>query len=496
MPDIFLRVTGINKSFAGVHALADINMSVEKGEVRCLLGENGCGKSTLIKIISGVYTPDSGSIEIEGESFSSLQPVQAMQKGVQVIYQDFSIFPNLTVADNIAMNTFRVHNKKVVNWNEIRKRAKTALDHLGVDIDLDVKAEALSVADKQVVAICRAIIQDAKLIIMDEPTTALTKKEVSALLKIIQQLKEEGIAVIFVTHKLEEVMDVTDTVTILRNGKMVIDGEKTSEFDLSKFAYYMTGREIIDDPFVPEITDGEEMLRLEHLSLKDGFEDVSLTINRGDILGVTGLLGSGRTEFAQCLFGQYPATKGKIYIEGKEVRISSVDAAIENGIGYVPEDRLTEGLFLNKSISSNIYVSVLDVYKKGMGVSDTKKLQEVGETWVKNLSIKTPDAENLVSTLSGGNQQRVVLAKWLARNPKVLILNGPTVGVDIGSKAEIHKVVRNLANSGMAVIIISDDIPEVLTNCNKVAVMKMGRIVGQYKSSELTNESLAEMLTE
>ena len=496
MPDIFLRVTGINKSFAGVHALADINMSVEKGEVRCLLGENGCGKSTLIKIISGVYTPDSGSIEIEGESFSSLQPVQAMQKGVQVIYQDFSIFPNLTVADNIAMNTFRVHNKKVVNWNEIRKRAKTALDHLGVDIDLDVKAEALSVADKQVVAICRAIIQDAKLIIMDEPTTALTKKEVSALLKIIQQLKEEGIAVIFVTHKLEEVMDVTDTVTILRNGKMVIDGEKTSEFDLSKFAYYMTGREIIDDPFVPEITDGEEMLRLEHLSLKDGFEDVSLTINRGDILGVTGLLGSGRTEFAQCLFGQYPATKGKIYIEGKEVRISSVDAAIENGIGYVPEDRLTEGLFLNKSISSNIYVSVLDVYKKGLGVSDTKKLQEVGETWVKNLSIKTPDAENLVSTLSGGNQQRVVLAKWLARNPKVLILNGPTVGVDIGSKAEIHKVVRNLANSGMAVIIISDDIPEVLTNCNKVAVMKMGRIVGQYKSSELTNESLAEMLTE
>lgn len=496
MPEVFLRVSNIYKSFAGVHALQGINLTVAKGEVRCLLGENGCGKSTLIKIISGVYTPDSGTIEIDGESFTSLQPVQAMQKGVQVIYQDFSIFPNLTVADNIAMNTFRVHNRKTINWKEIREKAQRALDHIGVDIDLDVKAEALSVADKQVVAICRAIIQDAKLIIMDEPTTALTKKEVSALLKIIQQLKEEGIAVIFVTHKLEEVMDVTDTVTILRNGQMVIDGEKTSDFDLSKFAFYMTGREIVDDPFVPEITDGDEMLRLEHLSLKDGFEDVSLTINRGDILGVTGLLGSGRTEFAQCLFGQYPATKGKVFMEGKEVRLSSVDAAIENGIGYVPEDRLTEGLFLNKSISSNIYVSVLDKCKKAFGVSDKQKLKETGETWVKNLSIKTPDAENLVSTLSGGNQQRVVLAKWLARNPKVLILNGPTVGVDIGSKSEIHKVVRNLANSGMAVIIISDDIPEVLTNCNKVAVMKKGRIVGQYSSKDLTNESLAAMLTE
>ena len=496
MSEVFLRVSNITKTFAGVTALSDVNMTVEKGEVRCLLGENGCGKSTLIKIISGVYKPDGGTIEIEGESFSELQPVQAMEKGVQVIYQDFSIFPNLTVADNIAMNTLRVAKKKTVNWKVIREKAQTALDHIGVNIDLDVKAEALSVADKQVVAICRAIIQDAKLIIMDEPTTALTKKEVSNLLLIIQQLKKEGISVIFVTHKLEEVMEVTDTVTILRNGKMVIDGEKTSEFDLSKFAYYMTGREIVDEPFVPQITDGAEMLRLEHLSLKNGFEDVSLAINGGDILGVTGLMGSGRTEFAQCLFGQYPATSGKIFIEGKEVRIRSVDDAIENGIGYVPEDRLTEGLFLNKSISSNIFVSVLDMCKKAFGISDTKKMDEIGATWVKNLSIKTPDPNNLVSTLSGGNQQRVVLAKWLARNPKVLILNGPTVGVDIGSKSEIHKVVRNLANSGMAVIIISDDIPEVLTNCNKVAVMKKGHITGQYRADELTTESLASMLTE
>ncbi|MBQ4628649.1 MAG: sugar ABC transporter ATP-binding protein, partial [Clostridia bacterium] len=460
MSDVFLRATKINKSFAGVHALNDVNLTINKGEVRCLLGENGCGKSTLIKVISGVYTPDSGEIEIEGQKFKKMQPVEAMAKGVQVIYQDFSIFPNLTVADNIAMNTLRVKKKSFVNWKTIRTKAQEALDHLGVNIDLDVKVESLSVADKQIVAICRAIIQDAKLIIMDEPTTALTKKEVSSLLNIITMLKKEGIAIIFVTHKLEEVMEVTDTVTILRNGQMVVDGEKTSEFDMSKFAYYMTGREIKDVPFEPEITDGGEMLRLEHLSLKDGFDDISLTVNRGDVFGVTGLLGSGRTEFAQCLFGQYPATSGKIFIEGKEVKLDSVNASITNGIGYVPEDRLTEGLFMQKSIASNIFVSVLDIFKKIFGISDKKALSSTAVDWVKELSIKTPDANHLITTLSGGNQQRVVLAKWLARNPKVLILNGPTVGVDIGSKAEIHKVLRKLANSGMAVIIISDDIPE------------------------------------
>jgi simple sugar transport system ATP-binding protein len=494
MSDFFLRVTNINKSFAGVHALTNISLAVKKGEVRCLIGENGCGKSTLIKIISGVYTPDSGEIEIEGHKYKKLHPEEAMKLGIQVIYQDFSIFPNLTVADNIAMNTLRVKKKKFINWKTIRSKAQEALDHLDVKIDLDVKAEALSVADKQIVAICRAIIQDAKLIIMDEPTTALTKKEVSALLKIITQLKEEGISVIFVTHKLEEVMDVTDTVTILRNGACVIDGAKTSDFDISKFAYYMTGREIIDEPFVPRITGGKELLRAEHLSLKDGFDDVSIKVNSGDILGVTGLLGSGRTEFAQCLFGQFPATSGKLYIEGKEAKIKSVNDAISSGIGYVPEDRLTEGLFLKKSIASNIYVSVLQKCRKAFGISDKRALKETGEKRVKELSIKTPDPENIITTLSGGNQQRVVLAKWLARDPKVLILNGPTVGVDIGSKSEIHRVLRNLANKGMAVIIISDDIPEVLMNCNKVVVMKMGRIVGQFDTSELKQAQLAGML--
>lgn len=494
MSDVILRAININKSFAGVHALTDVNLTIRKGEVRCLIGENGCGKSTLIKVISGVYTPDSGELEVAGHKYGKLQPDQAMSMGIQVIYQDFSIFPNLTVADNIAMNTFRVQKKKLINWRTIRRKAQEALDHLDVKIDLDVKAEALSVADKQIVAICRAIIQDAKLIIMDEPTTALTKKEVASLLEIIRQLKEEGIAVIFVTHKLEEVIGVTDTVTILRNGVCVVDGENTSNFNTSKLAYYMTGHEIVDETFVPEITNGSEMLRVEHLSLKDGFSDISMTVNSGDILGVTGLLGSGRTELAQCLFGQFPASSGKIYLEGKPVKIRTVKDAIKYGIGYVPEDRLTEGLFLKKSIASNIFVSVLEKFRKALVFSDNRALKTTADRWVKELLIKTPDSENIITTLSGGNQQRVVLAKWLARNPKLLILNGPTVGVDIGSKLEIHKVLRKLANQGIAIIIISDDIPEVLTNCNKVVIMKMGRIVGEMEATTAKHEQLAGML--
>ncbi len=274
----------------------------------------------------------------------------------------------------------------------------------------------------------------------------------------------------------------------------MVDGEPTSGFDVNKLAYYMTGREIVDETFVPKIQNGRELLRVEHLSLKDGFNDISLTVNSGDILGVTGLLGSGRTEFAQCLFGQYTATSGKMFIEGKPVKIRSVKDAIKNGIGYVPEDRLTEGLFLKKSIGSNIFVSVLDKFRKMLFFTDNRALKAVGDKWVKELAIKTPNAENIITTLSGGNQQRVVLAKWLARDPKILILNGPTVGVDIGSKMEIHKVLRKLANQGIAVIIISDDIPEVLTNCNKIVIMKMGRIVGQIDSNSVGQEQLADML--
>ncbi len=493
---VFLSVNNISKSFAGVKALKKINLKLDEGEVRCLVGENGCGKSTLIKIISGVYTPDEGSgeIVISGKSYQKLSPREAIKNGIQVIYQDFSIFPNLTVAENIALNTMRTQNKKVVRWGELRKIAQKALDNVGVSMDLYTKVEKLSVADKQLVAICRAINQDAKLIVLDEPTTALTKKEVERLLDIIRELKSRGIAIIFVTHKLDEVIEVSDTVSIVRNGENVIDGP-ISEFDMSKFSYYMTGKEIVDVKFEKEYKGHEELLKLENLSVENGFADVSFTLYRGDIMAVTGLLGSGRTELAQALFGQYKATSGKMYVNGKEVHFKSINDAIKAGIGYVPEDRNTEGLFTDRSIADNIGVTVIDKYKNALNVVDEKKVKEVADEWVSKMRIKTPDSNNIVTTLSGGNAQRVVLGKWLANDPQILILNGPTVGVDIGSKSEIHRLVRELANKGMGVIIISDDIPEVMTNCNRVIVMKKGRIVGEFNTSETNEDALTKMLS-
>ncbi len=493
---VFLSVNNISKSFAGVKALKKINLTLNEGEVRCLVGENGCGKSTLIKIISGVYTPDEGSgeIVIGGKSYQKLTPNEAIKNGIQVIYQDFSIFPNLSVAENIALNTLRTQKKKTVKWNTLRKIAQAALDNVGVKMDLYEKVEKLSVADKQLVAICRAINQDAKLIVLDEPTTALTKKEVERLLDIIRELKSRGIAIIFVTHKLDEVIEVSDTVSIVRNGENVIDGP-ISEFDMTKFSYYMTGKEIVDVQFDQQLKDGEELLRLEHLTLKDGFADISFKLNRGEIIAVTGLLGSGRTELAQALFGQYKTTGGKLFVRGKEVHFKSINDAIKAHIGYVPEDRNTEGLFLTRSIADNIGVTVLDRYKKPMNIIDRKKIKGVADEWVGKLRIKTPDSNNVITTLSGGNAQRVAIGKWLANDPQILILNGPTVGVDIGSKAEIHKILREFANQGMGVIIISDDLPEVLTNCNRVLVMKHGRIVGEFNTSETNEAALAQILS-
>lgn len=493
MSENILSVKNISKSFVGVQALLDVSMDIKKGEVRCLAGENGCGKSTLIKIISGAYKADEGEIIVGGKSHKKLTPKEAINHGIQVIYQDFSIFPNLTVAENIAMNTLRAENARLVNWRTIRKTAQEAIERVHVNIDLDKVVETLSVADKQLVAICRALTQEAKLIIMDEPTTALTKKEVDALKEVIRRLKKDGISILFVSHKLDEVMEVSDTVTILRNGKHVIDGN-IQDFDMTRFAFYMTGREIETTAFDPQMKDGAELLKVQNLSVKGGFKDVSFTLRRGEILGITGLLGSGRTELALALFGKHSISSGKIFVNGKPAKIHSMQDAIKQGIGYVPEDRLSEGLFLTQSIERNIYVSVINDCTTRMGSVDNRKIKELVDKMVEELTIKTPNPENLVSTLSGGNQQRVVLAKWLATNPRILILNGPTVGVDIGSKHEIHRILREIADQGIGVIIISDDIPEVMNNCSQILVMKKGRVVERTTNTETTEEVLAAKL--
>lgn len=487
MSEKLIQLTNISKSFAGVQALKEVNLTINYGEVHCLIGENGCGKSTLIKVMSGVHAPDNGEIYIHGQRHNHLTPIDAINEGIQVIYQDFSIFPNLTVTENIAINMQLAQKKKFVNWNNMRQVAKQALNKINVDLDLNAKVENLSVADKQLIAISRALMHKAKLIIMDEPTTALTQKEVRSLFKVISNLKKEGISILFVSHKLEEVLEISQKVTILRNGRNVIS-EDIDQLNHDKLVFHMTGRKIQEGYYEVDHKQETPLIQTKELSLEGYFEGISLEMYAGEVVGLAGLLGSGRTEFAESLFGLKPATSGKIYINGEETKIRNVQDAIQQKIAYVPEDRLTEGLFLEQSIERNIIISVIDRLLSRYKMIDRKNIKKTTKDWIQHLRIATNSSSLPVKTLSGGNQQRVVLSKWLSMEPQILVLNGPTVGVDIGSKEDIHKIIRELAKQGIAVLMISDDLSELKQNCNRVIVMKKGTLAGEMKGKSLTHD--------
>ncbi|NLJ94589.1 MAG: sugar ABC transporter ATP-binding protein [Clostridiaceae bacterium] len=493
MSEYILRVKDIVKSFVGVKALQGVSLDIKKGEVHCLAGENGSGKSTLIKIVSGVYEKDSGTIEIDGEIQSNLTPIKAIRSGVQVIYQDFSVFPNLTVYENIAFNSELMDNRILANKNRFRQIAQEAVEKINFNVDLDAIVGDLSVADKQLVAISRALINNAKLIIMDEPTTALTQNEVKALFKRINDLKDQGISILFVSHKLDEVFEISDRFTIFRNGQNVFTGP-TSELDNESFSYFMTNRKFQETPYEGKPQD-EEMLRVENLTSEGEFYNINFSLNKGEILGIAGLLGSGRTELALSLFGMNEPDKGKIYIKNNEVEFKDVADSIEHGLGYVPEDRLTEGLFLEQSIGLNIVAANLPNLSGTMDTIDGEATENEITTWIDNLSIKVADPKLPVQTLSGGNQQRVVLGKWLATKPDVLILNGPTVGVDIGSKHDIHTILKELAEEGLAIIIISDDIPELITLSSRILLMRDGQINEEINSAETSVAELTEKIS-
>lgn len=471
--DVFLKLTGIKKSFGGVHALKGVDLTIRKGEIHCLAGENGCGKSTLIKAISGAHDIDGGTIEIDGKKVDHLKPIDAIRMGIQVIYQDFAVFPNLTVAENIAMNGEVLNGKKCVNWKKIHQTAAEAMKRVGADLNPDMPLEMLPVAGKQMVAICRAIINDCKLLILDEPTTALTEKEVNRLWDVVRGLKEKGIAVMIVNHKLDEIYQIADRLTILRNGAFVSTGS-IDEYDEDRFTKDMTGRSLDKAKYQP-VHSSEEIFRVEHLSLKGAFHDVSFSVNKGDVLGITGLLGSGRGEIGEALFGITPPDSGRIVLNGKEIELHSVADAIKNKIAYVPEDRLTEGLFITKSIKENMMASSIRQYFHGVKLDDDE-MTRASQKLIKELGVVAPSEKVPVKTLSGGNAQKVVIAKWLNTHPKLFILNGPTVGVDIGAKSEIHQILREQAQNGVGIIIISDDLRELIQNCNKIIVMKQGQV--------------------
>ncbi len=486
-----ISVKNISKSFGAVQALDDVDLVINEGEIHCLVGENGSGKSTLIKIISGVLRPDSGEIYINGKHYVNLHALDAMKEGIQVIYQDLSLFPNLTVAENISLNQRIEKREKFINWGEIKNIAKRELKGLGKKINIDAMVEELSVADRQIVAISRALTQGAKLIIMDEPTTALTQKEVENLFKIILDLKQRGISTLFVSHKLSEVFEISEKVAVLRDGKKVGDFD-AKELDNEKLVYHMTGKKIESTQFECEYEEEERkpLLEVKNLSKKRNFIDINLKLYPGEILGITGLLGSGRSELAQAIFGLNKPDSGEIYVEGKKVNINSPYKAIELGICYLPEDRLEQGLFIEREISENLDVAILQDYISKAGFIQTGKLEEKNEKISKELNIKTPSLELPAQSLSGGNQQKVVVGRWIAANPKIFILDGPTVGIDVGSKNDIHNIIRGLANNGIGIIIISDEISEILHNSTRVLVMHSGRIIEKVDPTCTTEEEL------
>lgn len=483
-----LSVKGIKKSFGGVHALKGVDLTIKKGETHCLAGENGCGKSTIIKVISGFYKPDAGSIEVNGIVHPHMTPSDAIKAGIQVIYQDFSLFPNLSVMENLAFNQVLANNEKFVNKKRFRTIAEEAIQKINFNVDLDARVEQLPVADKQLIAISRALVHDAKFIIMDEPTTALTSKEVNRLFDIIAELKNKGITILFVSHKLDEVFEISDSITVLRSGENVISCP-ASEMTEDKFTYYMTGRHFENESStLPKEISKEVILEAQNLSAK-GFEDVSFQLHKGEILGVTGQLGSGRTELSLSLFGLNRPVSGKIIMEGQAVSLNSVQEAQKLKIALVPEDRLTEGLFIPQSITDNITVTRLNSLSN-MGVLNKGRLMNEANTWVEKLEIATQNPANAAGTLSGGNQQKVVLAKWLSDNPKILILNGPTVGVDIGAKYDIHKLLKQLAMQGMSIIVVSDDTAEVVSLCDRAIVMQGGKMTGALEKEDLNTVNL------
>lgn len=496
MPDELLRLSGIYKSFAGVHALQNVDLVIESNRIHCLVGENGCGKSTMIKIIAGVYQRDAGTVVIKGKEYERLHPIDAIREGIQVIYQDFSLFPNLTVAENIALNEQLAKGQRLVNWRKVRQIAQDALEQIEVDIPLHLQVEEVSVANKQLIAISKALRQNAQLIIMDEPTSALTEREIRVLFAVIRRLQARGIAFLFVSHKLNEVLEISEKIIVMRNGKIVSTGER-SEYDTTRLVFEMTGHAIAEKAyqFEPDTT-RPPLLKVEDLHAGQVLQDIYFQIYPGEIVGITGLLGSGRTELALALFGLLPIDAGHLSMDGQRVEVKSIQDAIAHGIGYVPEDRITEGLFLEQAIGRNMVVRTIDRLRGRFGLTDPGQINHQVRTWVDSLRIKTADPDLPVKTLSGGNQQRVVLAKWLASKPRLMILNGPTIGVDIGSKNELHAMMKELAAEGMGLLVISDDIPELLQTCNRILLMRHGRIVEEIRSQDTDENQLTAKLVE
>jgi simple sugar transport system ATP-binding protein len=490
----FIEMLGISKRFGGVRALNNVDFTIRPAEIHCLAGENGCGKSTLIKILAGVYAPDEGKIILDQQAHSHLSPAASQRAGVQIIYQDLSLFPNLSVAENIVFRHHVETPARLVRWREIARQAKEVISRLGVDLPLEEVVGRLPIATRQLVAICRALAAEARLVVMDEPTASLTHYEIDALLETVRGLKAHGIATVFVSHKLEEVMRIAERVTVLRDGNKV-GTYPAREINRSRLTELMTGQKF--EPSLKSTFSGgpAPILEVRGLTRRGHYEEVDLVLRPGEILGITGRLGSGRTELALSLFGMNPPDAGAIRIGGKPVRLRTNRAAIRHGIGYVSEDRLSIGLVMPQSIADNIVVSVLRKLMGFLGLIDGGRRRKTVSHWIDELHVKTKAPDRPVQELSGGNQQRVVLAKWLATDPRILILDSPTVGVDVGAKVGIYQIVDALAARGIAIILITDEVEEVLHQAHGILVMLSGRITATFDPAKVTEQELREAIS-
>ncbi len=492
MENYIFEASNISKSFYGVYALQDAQIRIKKGEVHALVGENGAGKSTLMKIILGVHRPNNGEMVYKGEPYKPAQPRDALEKGISMIHQEISLAENMTVAENIWIGREPVAGG-FVNFLELRSMARKLLEELKLDIDITKKVSSLSVAQKQMIEIARAISYNADLIIMDEPTSALTESETDKLFEIIRILKTKEVSVIIISHKLDELFEISDTVTVLRDGNFV-GSYMIEDMTEQKLISLMVGRELTS-LYPKEKSDiGDVVFKAEHITKKGLFEDVSFEIRSGEILGVSGLMGAGRSEIMLALFSGDKLDSGKIYMDGAEIVIHSPEDAIKNGLAMVPEDRKLMGLALCRSSKENMSITDLKFHSKSFFVNKFKEKEKI-ESMIQRISIKLSSPEQVVKSLSGGNQQKVVLSRWLLCNPKVLILDEPTRGIDVGSKSEIHRLISELACNGMAVIMISSEMPEILGMSDRIIVVRGGKINGEISRVNATQEKIMHMAT-
>jgi ABC-type sugar transport system ATPase subunit len=484
-----LEARGITKRFPGVLALDAVDFDLAPGEVHALIGENGAGKSTLIKILGGAYRPDDGEIRLGGARVDIVDPRHARLNGIAVVHQELTLFPVLTVAENLMAGGMPVQGPlHTVDRKRVRETTARALEQFELSVDPDTPVRLLSVAQQQVIEIARALLENARILVLDEPTSALSEHETALLFKAIRRLKESGISIIYISHRLHEVFAIADRATVLRDGRKV-DTVRVSSVGMDDLIRMMVGRNLTDLFGSTSSSPGDEILRVEDLTLPGRFQHVSFTLRRGEILGFAGLIGAGRTDLARCLFGVELSAQGAMYFKGRKTRIDSPSHAMRRGIAYLSENRRLEGLFHGMSVRENVSVTHLKHFSR-LGFMDTNAERAETEGYIARMRIQTPGMDQRIMNLSGGNQQKVIIARWLAIRPEVLIFDEPTRGIDVGAKAEIYALLRRLAADGMAIMLISSELPEVLGMSDRIAVMFEGRITGIVESRDATQEKV------